>query len=136
LTLDRRTHWGDAHGLFAHAFRRQGMTSIGLIGFAHGSDHLLGLVGTESLIDRVYLTLAGTTASSPDTDPKRLTLDAEYDYSSYLAFTGRLEWGEYSPFPVAGITFYPVRQGILRLSAETVQQPGNRTFTFFARLQL
>jgi hypothetical protein len=127
-----------ARGVYAHAFRRWGWTSLGVIGFTHAGNHLAGLIGTHRLGRNLYL--LGTAALGQDEEgtTKRLSVEAEYTAGSRLALTGRLEARQGHDddiAPVAAITYYPFKPQLLRLTAEARQRKGDRAFFLFARGQ-
>lgn len=136
LALDRRARLYEGQGGFVQTFVRKGADSVGVIGFANGGNRLLTATATEAIArERVYLTAAGTIGRVDGEKPKRASLEAEYDVNPFLAVTGRMEFGEYKPYPVGAITFYPFNQNILRLTIESASPTGARTFTIFGRGQ-
>lgn len=137
LTLNRDSRfYGTTHGAYVHAFRRWGQDSLGVFGYTRSGNHLEGLLGTKEL--KPNLSLLGAAAIGRDVlgSADRLSLEADFLVNPSLAFTGRLDSarGEGTgriTYPVAGVTFYPFPLQVLRLSAETIQAPGNRSFTAY-----
>jgi hypothetical protein len=129
---------GGPRGVYVHAFRRWGLTSLGLFGYTHAGNHLEGVLGTHQLRKNLYLLGAAALGHDDRGSTRRLSLEGDYVTSPRLALTGRLEalGGARSDVgAVAAVTYYPFKLPVLRLTAEMTQRKGNRGFILFARGQ-
>lgn len=128
------------HGVFVQGFRRHGATSLGFFGYDRSDNNLEGIIGTLDL--RPDLTLLGVAALGHDFtgNTRHLSLEMNYVPLSQVAVTARLEalGGNREQdmlYPVAGVTYYPFHQSVLRLTGETIQQKGSRSTTVYAFVQ-
>jgi len=138
LVLNHNSKWDGPHGLYGHAFRRRGDASYGLFGYTHDHNHLEGIIATHELSNNLSVLGIGAIGRDEGGETRRLSIDANYVITPQLALTGRwemLDGQEHDDFPVAAVTFYPMKQSALRLTAETIQQSGNRSTTLYAYVQ-
>lgn len=138
LELTRAGTVGAGSGIFAHAFHRWGYTTVGALGYFHKDSHLVGLIGTHSLLDRIYLTGIATLGHEPGRNTTQLAAEAEYLPNRRLSFTGRIELigGDRSDLAsVVAINYYPLAKQFLRLSAESRQRREDRGFDLTVRIQ-
>lgn len=139
LALNSEGRWGSALGVFAQAFHRHGDNTLGAFGYGGSGESLAGLISSQYLSPNLYLWEAGSLARDPQGDSTRnLSVQMTYTPRSDFGVVGRLEamgGSQDAVYPVFGVTYYPGRQQVLRLAAETVQQPGSRTNTVFAYVQ-
>jgi len=140
LTLNDESRLGDGNGLFLHAFRRRGGSSLGAFGYTKGSSRLGGVLGTHQAREDLYLLGAATVGHDRFGNPRALSLGADYIPLPYLGLTARMESTAGSGFgsdtyPVAAITLTVPGRSFLRLTGETVQQKGNRTFSLYGYVQ-
>lgn len=138
LELTRNGAVGPGSGIFAHAFHRWGYTTIGALGYIHKDSNLIGLVGTKSVLNRVYLTGVATLGHEPGLNTTHLAMEAEYLPNRRFSFTGRVELigGDRSELTsVAAINYYPFSSQFLRLSAESRQRSADRGFNLIGRFQ-
>lgn len=140
LTFNSDSRLYGPHGVFAQGFRRKGITSLGLFGYARSGSSLEGVIGTQEL--RPDLALLGVAALGHDQtgSTRRLSVEMNYVPLPQVALTGRVEafsgaGGPDTLYPVAGITYYPFRQSVFRLTGETIQQKGSRSSTIYAFVQ-
>jgi hypothetical protein len=138
LALNRDLRLGDPRGVFVHAFRRRGWTSLGVVGYTRAGNHLEGVIGTYELRKNLYLLGVGALGHDSEGSTRRLSLQGEYVTSPRLALTARLEslGGRQNDLgEVAAVTYYPFKFPVLRLTAELTQRKGDRSFILFARGQ-
>lgn len=136
FSLTRDTRLYSAHGLYAHAFRRAGDNSLGVFGYTRAGNYAAGLLGTQKLAERLSLLEIGDFGHDGAGAGRRLSVQADYVLSPYVALTGRWEaMSGGTAYPVAALTFYPFNQHTLRLTGETVQQRENRSSTLYALVQ-
>lgn len=129
---------GGPRGVWAHAFRRWGYTSLGVFGFTHAGNHLEGIMATQRVLKNLYLLEIAANGHDEDGDTQRLSLEAEYVFSQYLALTGRLDvlgGAQDDVAPTAAVTFYPFKQHWVRLTGEMTQRKGDRANYLFVRGQ-
>jgi hypothetical protein len=136
LGLQKGARVRESNGLYAHAFQRQGATSAGLFGYARGSASLVSALGTYQVNPRSRLLLIGTTGTAPGERVRSASLEAEHVAQPGLAVTGRLEWGDFAPYPVVALNYSPPSLGAVRLSLETAAQHGQRRLSLATRIQL
>ncbi|MGC4045991.1 MAG: hypothetical protein QM758_19535 [Armatimonas sp.] len=109
---------GSVNGVYAHVFRRKEANSYGAFGYVRGSSSLFSLLGTHQFTDQTRLLLIGTTGSGPGERLRTASAEVERIAMPGLAFTGRLEWGAFAPYPVAALTYSPLHLEIFRFSVE------------------
>jgi hypothetical protein len=137
LALNRSAQLGDPKGVFLHGFQRRGKGSYGAFGYLNGSRNQIGLLGTFEALPTLYLIGAAATAHDTFGTNRGLSVQADWTAAPGLALTGRLESVSGfldDTYPVAAVTYFPFSNGFLRLSAETVQQKGNRQTALYAYL--
>jgi hypothetical protein len=130
----------DAQGAYVHAFHRwNGRDSVGLFGHVNGGDNTEGLLATYGVVPSVYLLGAASLSKGDATGTARhVSLQADYTPTTRVGVTGRLEYIDASGSEVggaAGVTYYPLRLQALRISAETAQRKGDRSYSLFLRAQ-
>lgn len=138
LALNRHARLGGARGVFAHAFHRQGWSTVGAFGYANGGNRLAGVIGTYALRPNLYLLGVGSLGHEEPGNTRHLSVEGEYMAASRLALTARLEavgGQENDVGAVAAVTYYPLRLPVLRLTAELTERKGNRSLVLFARGQ-
>lgn len=136
IGLRKQARVGESNGLYAHAFRRQAASSTGLFGYVRGRASVVSALGTYQLDEKSRFLLVGTTGSAPSERLRAASLEAEHLARPGLAFTGRIEWGAFSPYPIAALNYSPPSFEAVRLSLEVSQQPGQRRLSLTGRLQL
>ncbi len=136
LSLRKEARVRGNNGIYAHAFQRQGAVSEGLFVYAKGNASLVSALGTYQPDDKSRVLLVGTTGTAPGERLRAASLEAEHLVLPGVAFTGRIEWGAFSPYPVAALSYSPPSVEALRLSLETVGQRGQRRLSLTGRLQL
>jgi hypothetical protein len=125
-----------SQGLYAHAFRRTGPTSVGVLGYSHNSASLVTLLATHSILQKWQLMGSASTGRDEFDKPRHLSLEAEYAADAYLAVTGRWEIGPFAPYPVGTVTLMPGRQNLARLTLEASGQKNNRAVSLVGRINL
>jgi len=138
LAFNDNAHLGGARGLFLHAFKRRGHSSLGVLGYKNGGRHLEGITGTHQVAPKVYLLVLGALGHDEAGSTRRFSAEAEYVANHRLALTGRLDLlggAQNDVAPTLAVTYYPLKLPVLRLTAEATQQKGNRFFALFARGQ-
>jgi hypothetical protein len=138
LNLNEYSSWYGDQGVYVHAFRRVKFTTEGVLYFAHGNNQYASLIGTQHLGRYVYLLESAGSGHDEFGDENYLSGEATYCPVSWMALTGRfdsIKGTVNSDYPTATLTLYPGKIRWLRLSAETVQQKGNRSNTVYAYLQ-
>ncbi|MCA1595054.1 MAG: hypothetical protein LC772_01295 [Chloroflexi bacterium] len=139
LTTTNEAILRGSRGLFAHAFRRHGYATLGAFAYIHAGSSEAGLIGDRELRPNVILTGIAHLGHDDLGSHQRLSAEANFLPSSYLALTGRLEAtaGDDSQiYPVAAVTYYPFHQHLIRLMAQTIQARSNHTAGLFIYGQL
>ena len=136
LGLRKQARVGGSNGIYAHAFRRLGASSVGVFGYSRGSGSLVSALGTYQLRENSRFLLVGTAGSAPGERLRAASVEAEHLAAPGLALTGRIEWGAFSPYPVAAVNYSPPSFEALRLSLETSAQKGQRRLSLSGHLQL
>jgi hypothetical protein len=127
-----------AQGAYIHAFRRDGYTTNGLFAYRDGAASYEGLIVTRQPWTALRILGAGSTGTDSTGTAQRLSVQGDYNICPDLAFVGRYELvrgSDHDEYPVYSINWYPGGQRILRLTAETIQDSGNRNNTLYATLQ-
>jgi hypothetical protein len=138
LALNHRAQLRGLRGVFAHAFWRQGLNSLGAFAYTHAGNTLGGLLATHELQKNLYLLGAGAIGHDDEGTTRRLSLEGEYVANPRLALTARLDalgGTEDSVGPTVAVTYYPLKLPVLRLTLETTQRKGNRSLALIARGQ-
>jgi hypothetical protein len=138
LALNRDANLGAEHGVFANAFHRVRWNTLGVFGYTHTDNYLVGTMGTYQPLTGLYLLGVAALGRDEAGDTRRLTMESEYVVDPRLALTGRLEFlgGVHDDVaPVAAVTWYPFQLPVLRLTAEAVQRKGERGYALTARGQ-
>jgi hypothetical protein len=138
LSLNKYSKVDAPHGVYLHAFRRNGYTTNGALLYTHDGNTYGSLIATRHY--GKYFYVLGSAAIGHDVNGEERYLSGQVDAIPYpwLAVSGRYEsiTGSTSDaYPVFAVTYYPGKQYWLRLTAETVQQKSNRSNTVYAFLQ-
>ncbi len=138
INLNHGSRVGNSNGVFAHGFVRRGYQTLGLFGYTRSGRYNAGVLATHAIRDRIFLLGSASIGHDDDGAIRRLSAEVEAVPSARFAITARLEviTGALNNLaPAAGITWYPVDQRILRVTAEMSQRKGDRTLAVFARGQ-
>lgn len=136
LALREGARLGRSQGLYAHAFRRQGALSAGLLGFAKNGLSQVSALGTYQPNETTRLLAVSTLGSGPGHALRTASLEAEHQSGPGVALTGRLEWGAFSAYPIGAIHYFPPSLSALRFSVEVSGQKGHREVALISRIQL
>jgi hypothetical protein len=138
LAFNSRSRLNGPRGVFAHAFRREGPSSLGVFAYTRAGHNLGGVIGTHDLSKRMGLLGVASVGSDEDGNTRRLSVEGNYVAGERLAFTARLDALGGSTSEVGGaaaVTYYPLKLPVLRLTLETTQRKGDRSVTLFVRGQ-
>ncbi len=138
LTLNKDAEIGTAQGAYLHFFHRYKYTTEGMFFYDDAGRPLAEVIGTENPIPQLYLLGMAGWGDDANGQTERVSAEADYLITPYLAATARVDsigGSQEDTFPVFALTYYPANQPYLRFSAETIQEPANRSYTLQAIVQ-
>ena len=128
LSLNRdQTRIGTGQGGYIHAFTRKGYNSIGVLGYEDGNVYDVIALGTLGARNKMFLTGAGSVSHDMTGTQKLLGLQGEYSLNPRFAGTILGNYDGHTTYPVYSVTAYPFDDRTIRITAESIQDPGLRS---------
>ena len=128
LSLMRdQTRVGSAQGAYVHAFTRKGYNSIGVLGYVDGDVSDVIALGTLGMRNKMFVTGVGSVSHDMSGSKTLVGLQGEYSLNPKYAGTIQGNYDGHTTYPVYTLTAYPFDDRSIRITAESIQDPGLRS---------